>query len=114
MELFNSLGLCRSYRPTRELVLSLCEQGQQKLLQIGSNPTTIMTYDNFEYTDGRRGDRLGDKRSFRSVTTALVFNGQGIPEGGLRQSMWQPNIPLRTIDVVNKVQRDNLFFHTRR
>ena len=73
-----------------------------------------MTYDNFEYTDGRRGDRLGDKRSFRSVTTALVFNGQGIPEGGLRQSMWQPNIPLRTIDVVNKVQRDNLFFHTRR
>ncbi len=52
IELFNCLGLCRSYRPTRKFVLNLCEQGQQKLLQLGPNPTTVMTYDNFEYTDG--------------------------------------------------------------
>jgi hypothetical protein len=30
--------------------------------------------------------KVGDKRSFQSVTTALIFNGQGIPEEGLRQS----------------------------
>jgi len=114
IELFNCLGLCKSYRPTRERVLKLCEQGQQKILQLGPNPTTIMTYDNFEYTDGRRGDRLGDKRSFRSITTALIFSGQGIPEEGLRQSMWRPNTPLRTTDVIKKLSRDNLYIHIKR
>jgi hypothetical protein len=34
-ELLNCLGLAKSYRPTRDLVLSLGEQGQQKLLRLG-------------------------------------------------------------------------------
>src|SRR6202007_3376776 len=35
IELFNCLGLTKSYRPTRELIVNLCEQGQQKLLELG-------------------------------------------------------------------------------
>ncbi|MCJ1360551.1 MAG: hypothetical protein MMC33_010559 [Icmadophila ericetorum] len=83
IDLFNSLGLCKSSKPTHAIMKKPSEQGRDKVREAGSNPMAIVTYDNFEFTDGRRGDRIGDKRSFRSITTCITLVGQGMPECGL-------------------------------
>ncbi|MCJ1358288.1 MAG: hypothetical protein MMC33_008287 [Icmadophila ericetorum] len=107
IDLFNSLGLCKSSKPTHAITKKLSEQGRDKVHETGSNPKAIVTYDNFKFTGGRRGDRIGDKRSFRSITTCLTLVGQGMPECGLKQRMWKPLTLLLPTEMIAKMRRDD-------
>ena len=92
------LGLTMSYSTLQRRMSSLSDEARRKIRTIGRASTTVVTYDNFVFAEGRRGERIGDVREFRSITTALIFEGQGLGVTVLRQNMWQPeNYPLSAI-----------------
>jgi hypothetical protein len=109
LDCMNNLGLSKSYTRIRLLVDELSKQGQEQVRIIGSSFDTVATYDNFEYTDGKRGERMNDQRTFRSITTGLIFPGQGLPQGGLLQSMWKPEIPLKATDIVRNLPKGDVY-----
>ena len=79
-----------SYSTLQRRMSSLSDEARRKIRTIGRASTTVVTYDNFVFAEGRRGERIGDVREFRSITTALIFEGQGLGVTVLRQNMWQP------------------------
>jgi hypothetical protein len=48
---------------------------------------SVTVYDNFEQMEGVKEQRIEDNSVFHSITTAEVFHGREIPDGGLTQSM---------------------------
>ena len=60
---------------------------REQVRVFGSDPTSLVAYDNYDFAVGRRGERTGDHREHRSIVTALSFSNQNIPANGLHQSM---------------------------
>lgn len=83
--------------------------GRTEVRKLGQQPIAVFTYDNFEYTEVKRSERLGDKKNFVSITTALVTQGRLIPSGGLIQSMWNPKIRLDPQIFWNYMTRNLVF-----
>ena len=108
IQTLNRCGLSRSYQTLQRCMAQLSESGERQVREVGRTPAAIVTYDNFEFAEGKRGERIGDTRQFRSITTALVFTGQLIPPHGLRRDMWRPRIPLQIADIVLKLNRDDV------
>ena len=103
------LGLTMSYSTLQRRMSSLSDEARRKIRTIGRASTTVVTYDNFVFAEGRRGERIGDVREFRSITTALIFKGQGLGVTVLRQNMWQPeNYPLSAIGLALRLKPDDI------
>lgn len=107
------LGLSRSYKTIHRLLGDLSETQRQQVRAFGKNPATQTAYDNYDFAVGRRGERAGDQREHRSIVTALSFNGQCIPESGLQQAMWHPEIPLSSVAFVRGLKRDSIWLNVR-
>ena len=56
------LGLTMSYSTLQRHMSSLSDEARRKLRTIGRASTTVVTYDNFVFAEGRRGERIGDVR----------------------------------------------------
>lgn len=103
LETLSRLGLTMSYRTLRRRMDDLTNDAQQRVRTVGKASTTVLTYDNFDFAEGRRGERIGDLRAFRSITTALLFRGQGLGGIPLHQGMWQPHLhPLSALDIAKQ------------
>ena len=76
----------------------------EKVRSVGADPNAIVTYDNFDFAEGRRGERTGDTQEFRSITTALTFPGQFLPPNGLTPDMWRLYIPLSPVNVIDQLR----------
>ena len=110
IEALNKLGLSVSYKVLQAELADIAKLSKDKVRDLGRSPLTIATYDNFEYSEGKRGERTGDlKTKVKSITTALIFNGNLLPEGGLKQAMWKPHIPIKAVDIVQGVRRTKTF-----
>ena len=48
----------------------------------------------------RRGERTGDLREFRSITTALILKGRQFERGALQQHMWKPETSLLSAEKI--------------
>ena len=90
LDTLNQLGLIISYDTLQRRMKSLTEEAERQVQLVGRAPNCILTWDNFEFTEGRRGERTGDQASFRSITTALVVEGRDSGDGPLRPHMWHP------------------------
>lgn len=99
----NNLGLVKSYKPLQQIMTAASEGAKSQVRALGKSFSSVTTYDNLEFTDNKRGERLSDKKSFISITTALAFPGQEIPENGLLQSWWKPSIALKATDFIRKL-----------
>lgn len=66
-------GMIVSYTTLQRRLTSLRTEAERRVEAVGQAPSTIRTYANFEFTEGRRGERTGDNRQFRSITTVVVF-----------------------------------------
>lgn len=97
------LGLMVSYPTILRYQEKMSKSAAEKVRLIGSSPNAIVTYDNFDFLESRRGERAGDTQESKSITTALTFIGQMLPPSGLTPDLWQPNIPLSALDVANKL-----------
>lgn len=111
LETLNRMGLCVSYSTIQLRLADLTVEAKKHIQEVGSNPDTVVAYDNFDFVEGRRGERTGDTRTFRSITNALVFKGRCIPDGGLRQEMWQPSkFPLEATQIAKTFSDSSLLF----
>lgn len=90
IDTLSSLGLTCSYSTILRQADKISSEARRRIRQVGCQPTTIMTYDNYDFVVGRRDERIGDVATHRSITTALMFRGQGLGAIPLRQEMWQP------------------------
>lgn len=61
------------YSTLQRRLTSLRTEAERRVEAVGQAPSTILTYANVEFTEGRRGERTGDNREFRSITTVVVF-----------------------------------------
>lgn len=52
------------------------------------------------------GERLGQSKTFVSLTNGLMFQGRYLPAEGLHQSSWCPNIPLSATELLAKIGND--------
>ena len=107
LDTMQRLGLIISYDTLQRRMKSLTDEAQRQVQLVGRAPNCILTWDNFEFTEGRRGERTGDRAAFRSITTALVFEGRGFDGNQLRPQMWHPETTLLSArGIAKSLQRD--------
>jgi hypothetical protein len=90
LETLSQLGLTISYRTIQRRMEGLNVDAQRHIRLVGRAPSTTVTWDNFEFTEGRRGERVGDSTTFRSITTALIIDSRIHGGEALSRGMWQP------------------------
>ena len=95
INLCHKIGLCGGYKTILRVSKEVSGVHQEVVRDIGSTPTCITAYDNFEQTFGVKGQRIDDNSEFYSVTTGEVLHGREMPPGGLTQSMLHPNFSLK-------------------
>lgn len=88
-------GMIVSYSTLQRRLTSLRTEAERRVEAVGQAPSIILTYDNFEFTEGRRGERTGDNREFRSITTALMLEGRRFPK-----EMWKPSSVLLSAEQI--------------
>ena len=93
-------GLIVSYSTLQRRLTLLRAEAERTVEVVGRAPSAILTYDNFEFTEGRRGERTGDNREFRSISTALILEGRRFTNGKLLQTMWNPSSTLLSAEQV--------------
>lgn len=103
------LGLTRGPDTVAKVYNTVSLQAEQEVRRMGQNLNAVITYDNFDYVVGVRGERIGDHREQRSITTALITAGRNIPGTGLLQSMWNPLKPLTQEVFWRRAQRDDQY-----
>ena len=79
-----------SYNTIQRRMKGLTHEAGRKVCTVGQAPSGVLTYDNFEFSESKRGERAGDQRTFRSIITYLTIEGRGFDCGRLEQSMWRP------------------------
>ena len=96
------LGLIMSYTTLQRRMEGLQAKAERKVQLVGQALSGVVTYDNFDFAEGKRGERAGDQRVFRSITTCLAIEGRAFDNGRLEQHMWHPHSSLLSIDRVAK------------
>ena len=100
IDLCHKIGLCEGYKTILRVSKEVSGVHQEVVRDIGSTPTSVTAYDNFEQTFGVKGQRLDDNSEFHSVTTGEVLHGREMPPSGLTQSMLYPSISLKAPHLV--------------
>lgn len=83
LDTFCQFGLTISYTTLQRRMADLIGEAERKVKIMGQSPFGIVTYDNFDFLEGKRGERTGDTRIQRSITTSLIFKGRGLDAGAL-------------------------------
>ena len=109
IDMFCKLGVSRSSDFIAKKYAAMQETGESKVRALSHSNSAVFAYDNFEFTVGRRGERVGDRKTFHSITTALVTKGRLIPEEGLTQSMWRPDVCMMEKDFYRYTSADAIF-----
>ena len=90
LDLLAGQHICASYRTTIRRIGKLQGKALKEVRNLGRRPTSIVTYDNFEFREGRRDERLGDHSRFRSITTAMTIPNRLECDAPLHKTMWRP------------------------
>lgn len=106
LNVLSKLGVTVSSHQVQDTEMTLAKLGADEVRIKGNSSNTITTYDNFDFVEHRSGERLGDKKTQRGITTALQFAGVCMPATGLRQNMWRPRVPIRVQHIVSTTQEN--------
>lgn len=90
LDLLGHLYVCSSYKTINRRQRDLETIALEQVRRIGRNPTSIVTYNNFEFRQGKRVERIGDQADFRSITTGLVIPSRVPCQVPLTRDMWKP------------------------
>jgi len=100
LQVLAGMGICETYHTINKLNESIAANGLNHLATAGSCPNAIIVYDNFDYHEQVRHQRVGDHGDLKSVTSGKVIYGRHLPLTGLRQDMLHEEVPLRLKDVL--------------
>ena len=91
INLFSCLGICCSHRAVLSRLRKAEQAATDNACKLGQIPTAVVAYDNFDFAEGRRGERIGDEIGFRSITNALVAADRLQIETAFSKRAWQPH-----------------------
>jgi hypothetical protein len=100
VDLFSTLGVCCSYTTVQNVLKGLVTRAERQVRALSTLTDIVKAYDNFEFSEHRSAERVGNRKVFRSITTALMFRGRMIPVDGLRQGMWRPQSDLTIKSII--------------
>ena len=83
--------------------------GITRISYIAQNPKMNKAYDNFNFLEYRSGERIGDRKTFISLTNSIIFEGYRMPHNGLKQHIWHPERPLQAVQIVRNIVADTYF-----
>ena len=66
----------------------------------GHDESAVVVYDNINFKDTVRDEKLGRKAVMRALTTAAIVQSHCIPTTGLKQSMFQPRLSALSLDTI--------------
>jgi hypothetical protein len=72
IDTLNHFGVIVSYKTLLQKQKELQDQAIMEVRRLGKNPALVTSWDNFEYQDNRRSERVKEPRRFQSITTAIV------------------------------------------
>ncbi len=107
VDVLSSIGLCASYSTLQECLKGLADVGQNRLLVLAKDPTMNLAHDNFDFPDKPSGERLGDRKTFVSLTNGIIFKGHYMHQGDLKQSSWHPERLLSASQLLEKLARNS-------
>lgn len=93
-------GISVSYDTVIQRIKTLSEEATMAISAAASSSDSVTVYDNFEQMEGVKEQRIEDNSVFHSITTAEVFHGREIPDGGLTQSMLNTKARLEPTKVI--------------
>ena len=109
IDTMHRLGVCVSSKSVLKRVHSMEGAAEENVRLLGIDTTSVVTWDNFEFREGRRGEREGDETEFRSITTALVTENRYPELASLDASLWKPiQIPLSAKSIFLNLQGDGV------
>jgi hypothetical protein len=100
IDLLAKFGLSISYKSVNRTMKDLAAHDAQLIVERGASLCQVSAYDNFEQVEGVKAQRVDESSTFHSVTTAIQLEGVDIPEGGLRQDMFNSRAELGIRDVL--------------
>jgi hypothetical protein len=100
LQVLAGMGICETYQTINQLNESIAADSLKHLATTGSRPNAIIVYDNFDYHEQVRHQRVGDHGAMRSVTSGKVIYGRHLPVTGLRQDMLHEEVHLRLKDIL--------------
>lgn len=104
IDTFSRLGLCLTSKVVLKRIHALEKAAEQSVRELGRDPSSVVTWDNFEFREGRRGERTGDQAQFRSITTAMITQNRCEDSRPLKSSDWQPEcFPLSASKILSRI-----------
>jgi len=73
LQVLAGMGICETYHTINKLNESIAANGLNHLATAGSRPDAIIVYDNFDYHEQVRHQRVGDHGDLKSVTSGKVI-----------------------------------------
>src|SRR5437667_6592657 len=74
---------------------------KDKLAVMGKDCRALVVYDNFQFQENIKHQRIGDNATMKSVMTGKLIIGTDIPDGGLKQTLLDESVRLNSLDVFN-------------
>lgn len=103
LSLIQKLGLCPGYSTLDRCRRALTETALIKLKEVGQGGKRFYTaYDNFEYRNTHRHERVDESSTFESITTAILLQGVDRKEAPLLQSMRRGNRYINPLIMISR------------
>ena len=103
VDTMSSIGLCASFTTVQDTQKAITNVGEKQIACLASDPTVNKAHDNFDFPEHRSGERIGQKKTFVSLTNGIISKGHHLPSAGLKQSMWHPERPLLTSKIIGNI-----------
>lgn len=93
-------GITVGYKAVMTAFTSLSKIQDVRLRELGLAGDFIVVWDNFEQIMSVKDQRMDNQKEFFSVTTAQILKPTWMPDGGLRQTMFDRSVKLNWMDIV--------------
>ena len=100
IDLLAKFGLSVSYKSVYRTMNSIANHEAHLIAERSASLCHVTAYDNFEQVEGVKAQRTDDNSTFHSVTTGVQLEGVDIPQGGLRQDMFDTRVRVSVGDVL--------------
>jgi len=72
LDTLNHFGIIVSCKVLLQKQKEIQDQAVVEVCRLGRNPASVISWDNFEYQDDRRSERVKEPRRFQSITTVIA------------------------------------------
>lgn len=103
IDMMSNIGFCTSYTTTIDCQKALAKVGQSTIPYRARDPVMVFAHDNFDFSEQPSGERLGERKTFVSITNGIMLRCPYLPKDGLKQSSWHPEWHLSATQILQNV-----------